>query len=64
MGHNAGDGMIAVVDLFCGGGGFSEGAMQSGAQVVLSIDAWQIIGNMVCPAVAKAIIEGIKEAKK
>ena len=32
--------MIAVVDLFCGGGGFSEGAMQAGAQVVLSIDAW------------------------
>jgi len=32
--------MIAIVDLFCGGGGFSEGAMQAGAVVVLSIDAW------------------------
>jgi len=29
-----------VIDLFCGCGGFSEGARQAGAQVVLAIDAW------------------------
>jgi site-specific DNA-cytosine methylase len=32
---------VQVVDLFCGGGGFSEGALNAGATVVLSIDAWQ-----------------------
>ncbi len=32
---------IQVVDLFCGGGGFAEGASQAGCDVVLSIDYWQ-----------------------
>ena len=32
---------VQVVDLFCGGGGFSEGALQAGCEVVVSIDAWQ-----------------------
>ncbi|CAN0423499.1 unnamed protein product, partial [Phaeothamnion confervicola] len=30
-----------VIDLFCGCGGFSEGARQAGANVILAIDAWQ-----------------------
>lgn len=33
--------MIEVVDLFCGGGGFSTGAIQAGAKVVLAIDCWK-----------------------
>lgn len=32
---------LYVVDLFCGAGGFSEGARQAGAQVVLAVDSWQ-----------------------
>ena len=35
------DPLVQVVDLFCGGGGFSEGAIQAGSQVVLAIDNWQ-----------------------
>lgn len=31
---------IYLVDLFCGAGGFSEGARQAGAQVVLAVDCW------------------------
>lgn len=33
--------MIQVVDLFCGAGGFSTGATQAGAEVVLAIDHWE-----------------------
>lgn len=33
--------LIEVVDLFCGGGGFSEGASQAGAKVVLAVDCWR-----------------------
>jgi len=33
--------LVEVVDLFCGGGGFSEGAKQAGCQVVLAIDCWK-----------------------
>ena len=29
---------VSVVDLFCGGGGFSEGARRAGCDVVLSVD--------------------------
>jgi DNA (cytosine-5)-methyltransferase 1 len=29
-----------VVDLFCGGGGFSEGARLAGADVILALDNW------------------------
>ena len=32
---------IYVIDLFCGMGGFSEGARQAGAKVVLAIDNWK-----------------------
>lgn len=32
--------MIYVIDLFCGCGGFSEGAKQAGANVILAIDNW------------------------
>lgn len=32
--------LVQVVDLFCGGGGFSEGAKLAGAEVVLAIDSW------------------------
>jgi site-specific DNA-cytosine methylase len=32
---------IVVVDLFCGGGGFTTGAIQAGAVVALSIDCWE-----------------------
>ena len=32
--------MISVVDLFCGCGGFSEGARQEGANVILAVDMW------------------------
>ncbi|KAG5181028.1 S-adenosyl-L-methionine-dependent methyltransferase [Tribonema minus] len=32
--------MLAVVDLFCGIRGFSEGAAQAGASVVLAVDSW------------------------
>lgn len=31
---------IQTVDLFCGGGGFTHGAIQAGAKVVLAIDSW------------------------
>ncbi|CAM9877382.1 unnamed protein product, partial [Phaeothamnion confervicola] len=30
-----------VIDLFCGCGGFSEGARQAGAKVLLAIDSWK-----------------------
>lgn len=33
--------LVEVVDLFCGGGGFTEGAIHAGAKVVLSIDNWK-----------------------
>lgn len=33
--------LVEVVDLFCGGGGFSQGAVQAGAKVVLAIDCWE-----------------------
>lgn len=32
---------VKVIDLFCGAGGFSEGARQAGAEVVLAVDAWE-----------------------
>jgi len=32
---------IHVIDLFCGCGGFSEGARQAGANVLLAVDAWE-----------------------
>ena len=35
------DPLVEVVDLFCGGGGFSQGAVQAGAKVVLAIDCWE-----------------------
>lgn len=31
---------IVVVDLFCGMGGFTQGAIDAGADVILSVDAW------------------------
>lgn len=31
---------IVVVDLFCGGGGFSTGAVQGGAVIALAMDLW------------------------
>ncbi|KAG5183046.1 S-adenosyl-L-methionine-dependent methyltransferase [Tribonema minus] len=33
--------MIYLIDLFCGAGGFSEGARQSGAVVILAVDRWR-----------------------
>jgi len=33
--------MRVVVDLFCGMGGFSEGAKQAGHEVVLAVDCWR-----------------------
>ncbi len=32
---------IYVIDLFCGCGGFSEGARQAGANVILAVDNWK-----------------------
>jgi DNA (cytosine-5)-methyltransferase 1 len=32
---------IAVIDLFCGMGGFSQGAIKAGAKVVLAVDLWE-----------------------
>ena len=32
---------IAVIDLYCGMGGFTEGAVQAGATVILSADFWE-----------------------
>jgi len=32
---------VVVVDLFCGGGGFTTGAVQAGAVVALSVDFWE-----------------------
>ncbi len=32
--------MLYLIDLFCGAGGFSQGATQAGATVVLGIDCW------------------------
>ena len=31
---------VVVVDLFCGMGGFTQGAIDAGAEVILSVDAW------------------------
>jgi DNA (cytosine-5)-methyltransferase 1 len=31
---------IVVVDLFCGMGGFTQGAIYAGAKVILSVDSW------------------------
>jgi site-specific DNA-cytosine methylase len=31
---------IAVIDLYCGLGGFTQGAIEAGATVILSIDSW------------------------
>jgi len=31
---------VAVIDLFCGMGGFSQGAIEGGAKVVLAVDLW------------------------
>ena len=33
--------LIQVIDLFCGGGGFTQGAIDGGAEVVLAVDNWQ-----------------------
>ena len=33
---------VYVIDLFCGIGGFSEGAKQAGAKVILAVDNWEI----------------------
>lgn len=33
--------LIQVIDLFCGGGGFTQGAINAGSQVVLAVDCWQ-----------------------
>ena len=30
-----------VIDLFCGAGGFSYGASQSGANIAIVIDTWE-----------------------
>lgn len=32
---------LYVIDLFCGCGGFSEGARQAGANVILAVDNWK-----------------------
>jgi len=32
---------IVVIDLFCGMGGFSQGAIEAGAKVVLAVDLWE-----------------------
>ena len=32
---------VAVIDLFCGMGGFSQGAIEAGAKVVLAVDLWE-----------------------
>ncbi len=32
---------IAVIDLFCGMGGFSQGSIEAGAKVVLAVDLWE-----------------------
>lgn len=41
MGKNTGENRLYIVDLFCGMGGFSCGAVQAGAEVVLAIDSWK-----------------------
>ena len=33
--------LIQVIDLFCGGGGFTQGVINAGCQVVLAVDCWQ-----------------------
>ena len=33
--------LVEVIDLFCGGGGFTQGAINAGASVVLAVDCWQ-----------------------
>ncbi|KAG5181863.1 S-adenosyl-L-methionine-dependent methyltransferase, partial [Tribonema minus] len=30
-----------LIDLFCGAGGFSQGAVQAGCEVTLAVDSWQ-----------------------
>lgn len=37
---------IVVVDLFCGGGGFTQGAVEAGAVVALSVDNWGPAGEV------------------
>ena len=31
---------VAVIDLFCGMGGFSQGAIDGGAIVIIAVDSW------------------------
>ena len=33
---------IAVIDLYCGMGGFTQGAVEAGATVILSCDFWEV----------------------
>jgi DNA-cytosine methyltransferase len=47
---------IQVIDLFCGGGGFSEGFRQAGFDVIFGIDNWK-------PACETHTINGPGEAK-
>ena len=32
---------VAVIDLFCGMGGFTQGAIEAGAEGVLAVDSWE-----------------------
>ena len=38
---------IAVIDLYCGMGGFTQGAVEAGATVILSCDFWDELKNIL-----------------
>ncbi|HNK07606.1 MAG TPA: DNA cytosine methyltransferase [Giesbergeria sp.] len=66
-----------AIDLFAGAGGFSTGATMAGCTVVWAANHWpaavqvhannhpgavHMLGNAVCPPVARDVINAIREA--
>lgn len=59
--------MLYLIDLFCGSGGFSTGAVQAGAKVILAVDLWEEALNVHKdnhPTAIHSTIELGKETKK
>ena len=45
---------VAVIDLFCGMGGFSQGAIDGGATVIIAVDSWDAAIAEIPVAIAGA----------
>lgn len=65
---------MRAIDLFAGAGGFSTGAVMAGCKVVWAANHWaaavdirqreamHMLGNAVCPPVARDVIDAIRRA--